>query len=145
MFPSQHLFLGIIFGVGLFIIIPSIGIIGLGVVILSSVLIDFDHYIFYTLRCRNLNPIKSYNWFIEKTKKFMGLSREERNRSKLEVYAFHGVELLLVLIFLSFFKNFFILIFAGFSFHLLLDMIYQPIVWDNFNKFSLINDFLKRK
>ncbi len=174
MYPKQHLFLGIIFAIFLFIFFSEIGIIGILIILLSAIFIDVDHYIYYvyqknyalprsflgfgnsrTLRCaisqefpnkkKDFSLINAYENSMDKTKKFLLLPKSERNNAYLGFYFLHGIEILFLILALSFFSKYFLFIFAGFSFHLLLDIVHQTTYWDRIDKFSLIYDYIKFK
>lgn len=56
---------------------------------------------------------------------------------------FHGIELMILLFFLSFIFKPLFFIFIGASFHLLLDLVYQTTYSERIDRFSLIFDFFK--
>ncbi len=143
MYLKQHFFFGLVFAATLFLLFPIIGFLGFSIIFLSSVLIDFDHYLFYTCKKRNLNIKKAYNSFIKEDKYCRSLPWEERNKLPRKIFIFHGIEVLAILFFLSFVFNYFIFIFVGFGFHLLLDLIDQTTYWDKNTKFSTIYDVIK--
>jgi len=145
MYPKQHLFLGIIFTTFLFIFFPEIGIAGISIILSSTVFIDVDHYIYYIYKKKDWSLINAYKNSMEKTKKLFSLSRKKRNGIYLGFYFLHGIEILFLVLALSFFSKYFLFVFAGFSFHLLLDIIHQTTYWDRIDKFSLIYDYIKFK
>ena len=146
MYVSKHIFLGIIFGLILFFIFPAVGIYGILIVVFSSVLIDVDHYLLYIKKKKDFSLRNAYKWFIENEKKVLSLLRHQRNEIYVGPCIFHGIEILFILIIFGvFFSKFFLFIFLGFSFHLLLDFIDETTYHDRIDKFSLIHDFFKFK
>jgi len=145
MYPTQHLILGIIFSLVLLFLFPQIGIIGVLIIIFSTVLIDVDHYLYYVFKKKDLSLKNSYNWFIKKVNKFHNLPRKQRNKFYLAFCFLHGVEILIILLLFSKLFPYFFFIFIGFSFHLLLDLISETQYRDRIDRISLIYDFFKFK
>ena len=145
MHPPQHLFLGMIFSLGLFFIFPQIGLIGFLIILVSAVLIDVDHYLYYVYKKKDLSLKNAYKWFIDNEKRFFSLPRKQRNELYGGFYFLHGIEVLIILFFLSLFLKYFLFIFIGFSFHLFLDIVYEIKYHYRIDKFSLVYDFIKLK
>jgi hypothetical protein len=146
MLPSQHFVFGTIFASVVFFLYPSIGWADFVIIIFSTVLIDVDHYVGYVYKKKSFSLIKSYNWFSSYLNKIYSLPKSEREKTTLGIiYFLHGIEVLVILFGLSFAYNFFIYIFVGFAFHLLLDYIDEQCYRDRIEKFSIINDFYKLK
>lgn len=146
MFPKAHILLGFVFTLVLFLLFPNLSLIQLSIVFLSSFLIDFDHYLYYCFVKKSINPFKAYRWFVERTYYVMRLSREERNKHKGVFLLFHGLEFFLVLtIFGKFVHPYFYFILIGVLFHIFLDLIYQRVHHDRWDKVSIIHDFFKFK
>ncbi len=144
MYPLQHLLLGGLFALGIFLAVPQVGLAGFLIIVVSTVLIDFDHYLVYVYKEKDLSPRKAYNWYLKNDKPFMKLSREQRNKLPSYLFIFHGIEVLIFLTLLSIFFPMLIFVITGFTFHLLLDSIHQvEFIHDRVDKLSLINDFLK--
>ena len=144
MLPQQHLIFGILFSAILLMLFPQLGLNGFFVIILSTVLIDMDHYVYLIYKKKDLNLKNAYNWVIEAGKKFYSLPKTERDKFYLGFYFLHGIEILFVLSVLGIFiSKYFLFIFIGFSFHLLLDVIYQITRKRKITKVSLVHDFLK--
>ena len=68
MLPKKHIILGLIFSLTLIFLFPAIGWKGFGVIFLSSVFIDIDHYLYFIFKKKDINLMNSYNWFIKKRK-----------------------------------------------------------------------------
>ncbi|MCK5043455.1 hypothetical protein KAR52_00445 [Candidatus Pacearchaeota archaeon] len=146
MLPKQHLIFGIIFSAILLIIFPKIGWIGFFIIILSTVLIDVDHYLYFVYKKKNLNLKNAFNWFIENGKKFSSLPKIERDKFYLGFCVLHGIEILFILFILGMFiSKYFLFILVGFSFHLFLDVTCQISQRKRITKVSLVHDFLKFK
>jgi hypothetical protein len=141
---SRHLFLGFIFALACFLVLPSIRVIGFAVIFLASFLIDVDHYIYYSLKKKDFNLRNAYNWHIKKRDKFRSLSAEKRAQVYGGFYFLHGIEILIFLLILSFFFIPILFIFTGFGFHLLLDYI-DMALYGRIDKVSLIYDLKKFK
>ncbi len=147
MLPQSHFILGVFFVVFLyFFFSPTISIFGLGVILLSSVLIDFDHYVYYILKKKNLNLLEMYKWYIKYSRKICSLDKKERKKVYLGIYFLHGVESLTLLFFLgTYISQFFIFIFIGFFFHLVMDFIAEIIFEQRIDKISFIYNFFAFK
>ena len=145
MYPKQHLFLGAIFATALFLLFPKIGFLGASLVLISSILIDIDHYLYYVYKKRDFNLKNAYFWIIGNGKAMCSLPKNKRNQCYMEFFFLHGIEILLILFLLIKFSNYFLFIFAGVSFHLILDITHQTTYVDRIDRFSVIYDFFKYK
>ena len=92
MLPRIHIILGLFFSIIILYIFPQIGVFGAAIILLSSFLIDVDHYIFYVILKKDLSLKKAYNWHILKGIKMRELSKKERNKHKNEILILHGFE-----------------------------------------------------
>ena len=145
MLPLKHIIWGFIFSLLCFLLFPSIGLIGFSLILLSSVLIDVDHYLYYVYKKKDWNLKNAYNWFIKNANKFLSFPKKQRNNFYIGFYFLHGIEILLILLLLTIFSRYFFFIFIGFSFHLLFDIVYSTTSIDRIDKFSIVHDFLKFK
>lgn len=144
MLPSKHFIFGLMFVGFLYFIFPKITFIGFLIILSSTVLIDVDHYIYYIYKKKSFNLKNAYKWFIQIEKKLLSLPWKQRNKFQTGFCFLHGIEVLFVLLILGIFiSKYFLFVFVGFAFHLLLDSIHQTIYWDRISKVSLINDYLK--
>jgi len=107
MLPQWHLLVGAVFSLLLW---PIFGF-GSLVIFASSFLVDFDHYLFYVKRTKNYNPLKAY-YFMKKLAK---------DKKSIYLFAFHTLEIWLLLIAASFYSRFIFLIFIGVILHMLFD------------------------
>ena len=112
---------------------PKIGLIGFFIIWVSSIFIDVDHYIYYVWKKRDLNLKRAFDYFAEASKKAMKLPRSERWKKRANPCIFHGIEAIILLIFLSFFHVFFLYILLGFIFHEFLDFLHILYYGFNFN------------
>ncbi len=55
MLPKHHVVLGFVISLTVFIIFPSIGLISFLIIWASSVLIDFDHYLYYVFKKKDFS------------------------------------------------------------------------------------------
>ncbi len=146
MYPSQHLFLGILFGVLLFSIWSNyFGISGMIIVIASSVLIDVDHYLYIAIKKKQFNFFKVKKWFPVAKKKLFELNSERRNNAYTGWWFLHGVEFMSIFLLLGLFlSKYFLFVFYGLFFHHILDYLHEhDYHYDRYDKISSIYDFLK--
>ncbi len=142
--PLQHLILGIIFALVLLVLFPSIDLIGFFLIIASTVLIDVDHYTYYIYKTKNFNLKKSFNWYLKDSKKYLSLSRKEKDKYYTGFCFLHGVEILIILFLLGKFVSvYFYYVLIGFVFHLSLDFIEQIKQNKRIDKLSIIYDIIK--
>ncbi len=129
MLPKTHAILGLIFSAALFLIFPQIGIFGFLIILLSSVFIDVDHYLFYIFTKKDWSLKNANKWFKDKIAKARKLPREKRRKNPRHIPCLlHGIEAIIILSILSFFHIFFFYILIGFLFHELLDLIQIVII-----------------
>jgi len=146
MFPKTHFILGFIFSVILFFIFPQINFIKAGIIFLSSFLIDFDHYVYYVHKKKDLSLKNAYSWFLKKQAYFDKFSKEQRKKHSSGAFLFfHGIEPLIILFLLSFLFKPLLLIVIGFSFHLITDWSKDWIYWRRLYKLSVIKDYMNNK
>ena len=144
--PITHLILGIVLAAVLFVILPEISLIQLGIIVASSVLIDIDHYSYYIYKKKKINPIKAYKWYTANIKKCCSMPKEQKGKVHFGTCFLHGIEILILLFILGFFvSNIFYFILIGFTFHLLLDLSVEIIYYNIYNKISIIYAFLKSR
>jgi len=146
MLPKYHIFLGFIFILFLYFFFPQISLLGLVIIFISSILIDIDHYLYYIFKKKDLNPYNAYVWHIKEWKRINKLPRKQRKTLYTGFYLFHGIELLIILLLLGIYINyFFIFIFIGFSFHLITDIIHEIYFKETIDKISLIWSYFRWK
>ncbi len=144
--PLKHLILGIILAVILFVTLPEIGLVNLGIILASSVLIDIDHYFYYVYKKKKINPIKAYKWYTISIRKICKWSRKQKRDISFGCHFLHGVEILLLLYVLYFyFSPIFLYILIGVAFHLGVDLIDEIIGCGRLDKISIIYGLLRHK
>ncbi len=122
MLPQTHILLGFLFSV-IVLAVFDVSLISAFLIFLSSFLIDLDHYAYGVYKKKTLNFRKICSFFIEHRVQWRKLSLAEKKKSKFPILVFHGFELFLVILLLSFWFHFFIFIFLGCLFHMFLDYI----------------------
>jgi hypothetical protein len=144
--PKHHILLGFIFSLILFLIFPSINLIGAGIIFLSSFLIDVDHYIYYVLNKKGVSLRKAINYFLTKRKKLRNMNTKKRKKFYSSLCFLHGIEILIILFIAGIFiSKYFLLIFIGFTFHMFLDIIEEIHNNLRIDKISVIYDWFKFK
>ncbi|MBS3091813.1 hypothetical protein J4466_00180 [Candidatus Pacearchaeota archaeon] len=124
MLPKIHILLGIIFSLSFWYLFPQIGFLGFAIIFASSVLIDVDHYLFYAYTRKDWNYFHAKKWFMDKTMEFRKMPKGKRKKLARAIPCiFHGIEAIIILLFLSLFSNIFFFILIGFLFHEFLDLI----------------------
>jgi len=124
MLPKTHFIFGLIFALIIFYLFPQINLTGFFIILMSSFLIDIDHYLLYIIIKRDFNLKKSHKWFVDKRNYALTLPKEKRRKLNPFPCIFHGFETTAILILLSFVSVIFFYILLGFLFHELLDGIY---------------------
>jgi hypothetical protein len=142
MLPKYHLILGIFF-VTILHFLFHINFFYLGIILLSSVLIDIDHFFYFFLLKKDWNPFHAYKWYMERWKKSKRLSKEQLKKTYIGFYMFHGIEILAVLYLLGIYFPIFFFIFIGFAFHFLVDTPDEIIRKGTVEKISLIYNYYR--
>jgi len=146
MLPRKHFILGLIFS-GILVYFFDFSLIAGAIVLLSSVLIDIDHYFYYVHKKNDWGLKNSYNWFVEHGKKLKRLDLKERKKIYTGFYFLHGIEVLFILFLLGdFLHPYFLFVLFGFAFHLMLDIFHNFFYGHTrLDKFSIIYDYFKYK
>ena len=146
MLPRYHILLGFILSISLFLIFPSINLIGAGIIFLFSFLIDVDHYIYYIFKKKDVSLKNAINYFLIKRKKLEKMDIKKRKSFYSGFCFLHGIEILIVLFMAGIFlSRYFLLIFMGFTFHIYLDLIEEIHKGLRLDKISIIYDLIKFK
>ncbi|MDP2628707.1 MAG: hypothetical protein Q8P15_02290 [Nanoarchaeota archaeon] len=83
---------------------------------------------------------------MENEKKYLSLPREKRGKYYGGICIFHGIEILFAVFLIGIFlSKYFLFLFVGMSFHLLLDILDGTTFSDRIDKVSLTHDFFKFK
>jgi hypothetical protein len=94
---------------------------------------------------RGFNLKKAYAYFLINKRKWKEFGNKKGHGFSSSFFIFHGLDVLLLILILSFFFKSLYFVFIGFSFHLILDLIEQAAYSNKFQKFSVVNDFLNYK
>ena len=145
MLPKWHIVIGAIFSV-LVTYLLGLSLTNGVIIFLSSILLDFDHYLYYIFKKRDLSLKNAYSWFVERKRKWFSLKYEERKRYKRPILIFHGIEFWLVLGLLCLVNKLFLWILLGIAIHMIFDWIElfylkEPL----YNKFSQMYTLIKNK
>jgi hypothetical protein len=144
MLPKYHIILGFLFSLALFLIFPNLSLIDCFIIFLSSFLIDIDHYIYYAFKKKDFNPKTSVKYFLNKRRNLFKMKIKERKKFYSCFCFLHGIEILVILFALGIFlSKYFIFVFLGFSFHLLLDLMQEKYLGSRMDKLSIIYDYIK--
>jgi len=122
MLPKYHIVIGAIATLILKSIFP-ITLLQATIIFLSSFLIDVDHYLLYIFKTKKLSPKKSVKYFIERRKKWLSLSLEERKKHKKAIFIFHGIETWSILALLALIHPLIWFVLLGILIHMILDYI----------------------
>jgi len=121
MLPKFHALISFIFII-ILKQISSFDYFQLLVIFLAAIFIDFDHYLAFVLMKKNLSLKKAYNYYIKLIEKI-----NKGINVKCPLCIFHTIEFLIPFGILSYFNGFIFLIFCGFIFHLLVDIVHGLI------------------
>jgi len=122
MLPKWHMVFGFLFAYIIYWF-TSINLFQASLIFLASVLIDFDHYLYYFFRKRKFSLKSAYRWYLMKKNKFLELSPKERKKHRYFIFIFHGFEPLILFFLLSLWIPLFRYVFLGCFFHMGLDLI----------------------
>ena len=138
MFPKIHIIAGAIISILIYLIFPITPLETL-TIFLSSFLIDFDHYLLYTFKFKNISLKNSVRYFFNHRTEWLKILNKERNKYKRNIFFLHSIEAWIVLLILSLLHPIFYFILIGFAIHMLLD--YTEIIQlreYSFQKISVI-------
>lgn len=121
--PKWHLLFGIIFCFLVYLVF-QVSFFNIILILFSSILIDLDHYFRYIIIKKNFNPKIFWNWSTKQNHDWSNLTTKERfEKYKIPMYAFHGIEFWLILIYLSLIFPILIWVLIGIAFHMFIDFI----------------------
>jgi len=123
MLPSRHIFFGAIFSFLIIFLFPQIGWLGFSIIFLSSVLVDFDHYLYYVIKKKDFSLRNAYKLFLRQMKLIRRLSYEEKRKYPYGIILFHGVECWVILLLLVFINKIFLYVLIGVLIHMIFDFI----------------------
>ncbi len=144
MLPHEHLISGIIVAGILFLIYPIIGFLGVLLIVLSAVLVDVDHYLFYVIKKKDLNLVNAYKWYEFNRKRTHYLSKKEKNKIFFGFHFLHGIEIFAIIYLLYAYVNpIFLYIMIGYSLHFFADLLVEAIWCGKTDKISVIYSFIR--
>lgn len=123
MLVKYHVIFGFFASLLIWLIFPQIGWFYASVILLSSVLIDVDHYLYYVWIKKDWNLSYAYRWFSLKLEDWRKLPKQERHQFERQILFMHGIEFILLTSLLIFVHKIFLFILIGFLIHLALDFI----------------------
>lgn len=112
MFWTPHIIVGIIVSALLY---PIYGL-NVLIILISNILIDADHYLWYVLKIKNIDLVKAFKFY---------KNRNIRVKHGRILHIFHTAEVLILIIILSFYNKLFFFVLVGIVIHLILDVIYE--------------------
>jgi len=146
MMPKYHIAIGLLISSLLVYFLNLSLLTGIIIFLSSWLFIDLDHYFRYVYLTKNFSLVGFYRWSIEKHKKFIKLSENQKEKYKKPIFIFHSIEFWFVLFLLSFLSKIFIWVLVGFAIHMIADYIdisyYKEKIYP---KFSLIYTLIKNK
>ena len=146
MLPHWHILFGATISVLILFIAPEVGILGASIIFLSSFLLDIDHYLYFGIKNNDHSLKNIYSWCLKQDKRWRNLKRKQKEKYKLGLFVFHGIEFLILLLLASNFSSIFLMILIGFSIHMIFDYIDIYMTEDIFHqKISIIYTHIKNK
>jgi hypothetical protein len=144
--PLSHFLSGLLFAGGIMLIFPKVTFVELIIFILSTMLIDADHYLFFLCKKKDANPIHAYQWYTHNNQKTRHLSRHEKKNIYYGFHFFHGLEVLfLVYLLYCLVSPFFLFVLLGFAIHLFADLIVEYAGCASLYKLSVFYSLAKGK
>jgi len=120
MFPKNHIIINFFVSLPLFFLLKVEYVL---IFFFASILIDFDHYLYYIIEEKDLSLKRAYNWFKINRAKLIKLPREERRKHAKGILIFHGLEPIFLLAILSYFYYPLLFLSLGFFIHIIEDEI----------------------
>ncbi len=108
-------------------------------IFVGGFIIDLDHVIWFYARFKQLNPLKIHKYFrqIGKNKKFKDYEQIFR--------PFHSIEIIVLLIFFSFFSQTMLIAAIGYCTHMVMDYSYEWYTFKTIRNFSAVLYLLGKK
>lgn len=146
MLVKYHIVIGLIVSILIFLLFPQVGWFYALIIFLSSFLIDFDHYLWFIYKKRDINPLRAVKFFYEKRDFFLKLKQEDRDKYKNIIMIFHGIECWILLALLILVHKIFLFVLIGIGIHMTLDFIEIHNHKRKFHiKFSQVYTHIKNK
>jgi len=144
MHPTEHLISGIIVAGVLFLIYPSVGLLGALLIIISTVLVDIDHYIFYAIKKRDLSLVHAYRWYRDIRRRTHHMPKKEKSKIFFGFHFLHGIEIFAIIYLLYAYVNpIFLYVMIGYSLHFFADLLVETIWCGRTDKISVIYSFIR--
>jgi hypothetical protein len=146
MLPKTHVIAGIILSFAIFLLWPAIGLFYLLIFFFSSILIDFDHYLYFIWAKKDFSLAHAYKWFVAKRDFIRSLPLSKKAKYQHAVLIFHGIELWVIVLLLSFIHPMFVYVLFGITIHMFFDFI-EIIYYKNpiYSKISQIYVYFSNK
>lgn len=145
MLPRWHVLLGAIFSLIIWFFSPGINPFYIGLIFLSSFLIDFDHYLWTIKYKKSLSLKCSLDFYDKEFPKIYARDKKKGLRKKYFLHIFHTVEFLILIAILSFFWVGFFYISIGMIFHFLTDVIFMFVNDDlHIKEFFFLSWFFRK-
>ena len=124
MLPKSHIILGAISTLALrLLLFAKINFFYAIIIFLSTFLIDFDHYLYYAAKKKDLSLKRAYAWFVKHRDQIRSLKPSEREKYKRGIFIFHGIECIALLALLTYIHPLFAFVLIGVIIHMLFDFI----------------------
>jgi len=101
----------------------GINYLGLFVILFFSIVVDFDHYLFYVYYKKDLSLKRALIWYKKKYNQFGKMSKKQKDKYQIGIFIFHGIECFFVMLALKSVFPFMIWVINGWLLHMLLDYI----------------------
>lgn len=124
MIPRWHILFGLAFSLLFWLVFPATDLAYIGLMFLSSFLMDFDHYMCAVMEIKSINLGKALNYY----KKMQKVEESEARRGifrKGHFHIFHTLEFHLLVLLLSLLWEGFFYIFLGMMFHSIVDFVWM--------------------
>lgn len=122
MLPRWHIILGLLFSLALWAFFPDVPWYCISIMFLSSILIDFDHYMCAVWKTGNWGLRAALKYHEEKRKVEL-LERRRGIFRKEDFHIFHTIEFHAIVLALAFVYPVFMYVLAGMIFHSLSDLV----------------------
>ena len=121
MLTHRHFILNLAISL-ILLILTDIHYIFIMIFLVSSVLIDMDHYLYYIFEKKRFSLKSAHIWYLIEREKFHNLLLKEKKKHRYFIFIFHGIEPLILIFLLSYFYYPIFFIALGFFIHLIEDL-----------------------
>ena len=144
MLPRYHILFGIILTVAIWFFFPQTPIIFLALTLISSIIMDFDHYIVAAMRNSHLSLFKAFHY--HKVQSEINVQNHRKGIFKKgDFHLLHTIEFHTFIFLLGFAWQGFFYIFIGMLFHSFLDVIYMISKGALYSREFSLGNWLARK